>query len=51
MNETQRDLWVKAIKASYTITEVDTILKSTELRDYKLSINPTFLDISIECRL
>jgi ubiquinone/menaquinone biosynthesis C-methylase UbiE len=49
MNKIQHDLWVKAIQASYTISELNALLKQSELRGYRISINPSFLDLNIKC--
>lgn len=51
MNESQYDLWVRAIRASYTVSEVNTLLINSELKNSKVSLNPTFLDLNIECSL
>ena len=49
MNRMQHDLWLKAIQASYTVSELKVLLKQSCLQDYHISINPTFLDITIKC--
>jgi ubiquinone/menaquinone biosynthesis C-methylase UbiE len=51
MNKFQHDLWVNAIKASYTISELNNLLKNSDLKNYKVSINPTFGDLNICCLL
>ena len=43
-----RDLWVRAIQASYTTAEMKAILAMSGLKGGKVSINPTFLDFNIE---
>jgi ubiquinone/menaquinone biosynthesis C-methylase UbiE len=49
MNEIQHDLWIKAIQASYTIPELNAVLKNSDLKKYRVSINPTFLDLTVTC--
>jgi ubiquinone/menaquinone biosynthesis C-methylase UbiE len=49
MNEIQHDLWVKAIQASYTISELNAVLKNSDLKNSRVSINPTFLDLTVTC--
>jgi ubiquinone/menaquinone biosynthesis C-methylase UbiE len=51
MNEIQHDLWVNAIQASYTISELNAVLKNSDLKNYRVSINPTFLDLTVTCSL
>jgi ubiquinone/menaquinone biosynthesis C-methylase UbiE len=51
LNDFQRNLWVNAIKAGYTISELNELLKNSDLKNYKVSINPTFLDLNIKCSL
>jgi ubiquinone/menaquinone biosynthesis C-methylase UbiE len=50
MNEGQHDLWIKAIQAGYTVPELKALLKKTGLQNYKVTINPAFLDLNIQCR-
>jgi ubiquinone/menaquinone biosynthesis C-methylase UbiE len=49
MNQMQHDLWVKAIRASYTLPELKALLKQSDWKNYSISINPTFLDLTIRC--
>jgi ubiquinone/menaquinone biosynthesis C-methylase UbiE len=49
MNEIQHDLWVKAIQASYTISELKAVLKNSDLKNSRVSINPMFLDLTVTC--
>ncbi len=49
MNNFQRSLWVNAIKASYTISEISNLLKRSALKNSRVSINPTFWDLNICC--
>jgi ubiquinone/menaquinone biosynthesis C-methylase UbiE len=49
MNDFQRNLWINAIKAGYTISELNNLLKISNLKNYKVSIYPTFWDLNICC--
>jgi ubiquinone/menaquinone biosynthesis C-methylase UbiE len=49
MNQTQYNLWMNAIRASYNPSEIEIVLKQSEIKDYKISINSTFLDLEIKC--
>jgi ubiquinone/menaquinone biosynthesis C-methylase UbiE len=48
MNKTQHDLWIKAIQASYTTSELKDLLKQSDIKEYQISVNPTFLDFDIK---
>jgi ubiquinone/menaquinone biosynthesis C-methylase UbiE len=49
MNKKQHDLWVQAIQAGYTVSELKALLEQSDLKNYKISVNPTFLDLIIKC--
>jgi ubiquinone/menaquinone biosynthesis C-methylase UbiE len=51
MNERQHDLWVRAIRASYTVSELNILFTNSELKNAKVSINPALLDLTVECSL
>jgi SAM-dependent methyltransferase len=48
MSEEQRDLWVRAIRASYTTNEVRAMLNASGLEGWNVSINAAFLDLDIK---
>jgi ubiquinone/menaquinone biosynthesis C-methylase UbiE len=48
MNKRHRENWPKAILASYTIPEVREILSRSRLKDYRISSDFVFIDLSIE---
>lgn len=48
MNRRHRENWPKAILASYTIPEVNEILRKSQLRDYRVSSDFVFIDLCIE---
>jgi ubiquinone/menaquinone biosynthesis C-methylase UbiE len=48
MNKMQRELWIKAIKASYTVSELKILLNQSNVRDYQISVNPAFQDLEIK---
>jgi ubiquinone/menaquinone biosynthesis C-methylase UbiE len=50
MSKGYRDLWPKAILASYTVPEVKAILKEAGLKDYKVHSDFVYLDLCIEAR-
>jgi ubiquinone/menaquinone biosynthesis C-methylase UbiE len=52
MNKRHRDNWPQAIMASYTLPEVKDLLKQTELKNYRVTSDFIFFDLSIEvpCR-
>ena len=48
MNKRHRDNWPKAILASYTIPEIKDVLKESKLKEYRVSSDFFFFDLSIE---
>ena len=50
MNKRHRENWPKAILASYTIPEVQEILRKSRLRDCRVSSDLLFIDLCIESR-
>ncbi len=48
MNKCQRDLWPKAILASYTVAEIQSILKQSKMKDYQVGTDFVKFDICIE---
>jgi len=50
MNKRHRENWPKAILASYTIPEVNELLRRSRLRDYRVSSDFVSIDLCIESR-
>ena len=48
MSGEQHDLWLRAIQASYTTSEVRSLLVASGLKGWKVSVNLMFLDFNIE---
>lgn len=47
MNSSQRRLWLRAVRSSYTIGEVKALLRETPLQNARVTIVPRFLELSI----
>ena len=50
MNVAQRQLWMQAIRSSYTIGEARVILRESALKDARVKIYPGFFELGIEWR-
>jgi ubiquinone/menaquinone biosynthesis C-methylase UbiE len=50
MNKAQRELWLKAVQASYTISEVKEILRESPLKDARIVFIPGLLFLGVEWR-
>jgi ubiquinone/menaquinone biosynthesis C-methylase UbiE len=48
MNQRHRENWPKAILASYTIPEVNEILRQSQLINYRVSSDFVFIDLCVE---
>ncbi len=50
MNKAQRQLWLKAVRSSYTIREVKDILRESALKDARVEFTPGVLQLGVEWR-
>ena len=48
MSSSQRRLWLKAVRSSYTVGEVKSLLRKTPLKNARVTIEPGFVGLSIE---
>jgi ubiquinone/menaquinone biosynthesis C-methylase UbiE len=48
MNSSQRRLWLQAIRSSYTIGEVKALLRESALKDARVTIEPSSLELGIK---
>jgi ubiquinone/menaquinone biosynthesis C-methylase UbiE len=47
MNKAQRELWLRAIKSSYTVNEAKAMIRSSALQDARVTINPRLVELCI----
>ncbi|MBN1161862.1 MAG: class I SAM-dependent methyltransferase [Dehalococcoidales bacterium] len=48
MNQSQRLLWLKAVRSSYNLGEVKALLRETPLRNARVTLVPRFLELCIQ---